>query len=140
METTYQKPNYSVDHQPKFEWCKNPKTGKKLPYDFLLSSDLFSTQLIIELDGPQHFRQISNWKSPERQQETDRYKDRMAKYNGYSIIRVLQEEVLENENKWDANLNTAISLVTISPFPLIINIFDDKIECIEYKTILVWKS
>ena len=40
-------------------WCKNQKTKTKrcLPFDFLIE-DL---NLIIELDGPQHFIQMSTW-------------------------------------------------------------------------------
>ena len=39
----------------KFNWCKNPETNKYLPFDFYIP-DL---NLIIEIDGDQHFEQVS---------------------------------------------------------------------------------
>lgn len=81
----------NVDHQPTFLWCKNTKTNKKLPFDFSIN------KIIIELDGNQYFNQVSNWKSPEETQERDRYKEAMALKNGYSIIRLLQEDVYKDK-------------------------------------------
>lgn len=77
-------------------WSKNKKTNKNLRFDFLLT-DL---KLIIELDGPQHFIQISNWKSPEETQKIDVYKMKKAMENEYSIIRILQEDILSNKINW----------------------------------------
>lgn len=51
---TRQKINY-IKSQYKMDWCKNIK---HLPFDFVLSE----RKIIIELDGPQHFRQVSNGK------------------------------------------------------------------------------
>lgn len=68
--------NLNIKHQVKFDWCKKIK---HLPFDFVIN-DL---KLIIELDGAQHFKQISNWKSPEETQINDQLKNQMAKNNGY---------------------------------------------------------
>jgi very-short-patch-repair endonuclease len=80
------------DHtrQPKFDWCKNSKTNRHYPFDFLVGN------VIIELDGAQHFTQVSNWQDPLITQTTDRYKERQALKNGYSIIRLLQEDVFND--------------------------------------------
>jgi hypothetical protein len=48
----------SIKRQYKVEWCKNKSY---LPYDFAIE-DL---NIIIEIDGEQHFKQISNWTSPD---------------------------------------------------------------------------
>lgn len=40
-------------------WCMNPNSNKHLKFDFFIPSK----KMIIELDGPQHFRQISKWQS-----------------------------------------------------------------------------
>ena len=70
-------------------WCKN-SNGHILPYDFCIEEN----NIIIELDGAQHFRQVRNWKSPEEQFENDKYKEKCANENSYSVIRLLQEDVL----------------------------------------------
>nr|WQM87043.1 restriction endonuclease [Marseillevirus cajuinensis] len=81
-------------HQFKASWCKNPETDKFLPFDFCIS------KTIIELDGVQHYRQVRNWKSPEEQQKTDRFKEEQANENGYSILRILQEDVWNDAVEW----------------------------------------
>lgn len=81
-------------HQFKVSWCKSPETNKFLPFDFCVS------KTIIELDGPQHYKQISNWKSPEVTQKSDRYKEEQAIKNGYSVLRILQEDVWNDRIDW----------------------------------------
>ncbi|AMQ10950.1 restriction endonuclease [Brazilian marseillevirus] len=81
-------------HQFRVPWCKNPETGKCLPFDFCVS------KTIIELDGEQHYKQVSNWKSPEEYQKRDRYKEECAIKNGYSVIRILQKDVWNEEKEW----------------------------------------
>ena len=79
--------------QFKADWCKNKR---HLPFDFCLP-DL---NIIIELDGAQHFIQVSNWKSPEDTQENDKYKEKCANDNSYSVIRILQDDVLFDKYEW----------------------------------------
>ena len=79
--------------QFKQEWCKKIH---HLPFDFCIPE----YKIIIELDGPQHFRQVSNWSSPEEQFENDKYKEKYANDNDYSIIRILQEDVLNDRYDW----------------------------------------
>nr|WQM86972.1 conserved restriction endonuclease [Marseillevirus cajuinensis]WRK65462.1 restriction endonuclease [Marseillevirus futianmevirus] len=81
-------------YQFKVSWCKNPETGKFLPFDFCVS------KTIIELDGTQHYKQVSNWKSPELIQKSDRYKEECTTKNGYSVLRILQEDVWNNKIDW----------------------------------------
>ncbi|AQM73384.1 endonuclease [Noumeavirus] len=85
-------------HQFKASWCKNPKTNRFLPFDFCVS------KTIIELDGVQHYEQVGKWKSPEEQQKTDRYKEERAVKNGYSVIRILQEDVWNDKIDWKSLL------------------------------------
>ncbi|QIN54507.1 putative restriction endonuclease with zinc-ribbon domain [Cedratvirus kamchatka] len=97
-------PNNKVETQKRFPWCKNSNTGLTLPFDFLL--DDFQT--IIELDGAQHFKQVFNWKSPEETQRWDKYKMEKAVENGYSVIRILQEDVFRDRNNWEEKLYQSI--------------------------------
>ena len=87
----------STIYQFKQDWCK--KTNY-LPYDFCITD----YKIIIELDGPQHFEQIMNWNSPEEQLKVDKFKEKCANENGYSIIRILQIDVLNDKYDWKTEL------------------------------------
>ena len=56
----------------------------------------------------QHFQQVSNWSSPEEQFENDKYKEKCANDNNYSVIRILQEDVLNDAYDWCKELCDAI--------------------------------
>jgi very-short-patch-repair endonuclease len=73
--------------------CKNIK---HLPFDFILKEE----KIIIELDGPHHFRQVSNWGNFLENQKRDIYKMKCANENGFSVIRILQEDVFFDKYDW----------------------------------------
>lgn len=99
--------NFSrVKYQSNFEWCKNTKTDRYLPFDFLLDD----MKIIIELDGDQHFRTCGNWKSHHDTRKIDVYKMYQALNNGYTVIRILQMDVLLDKNDWELTLKNAIYL------------------------------
>lgn len=83
----------NLKRQYKVEWCKNITY---LPFDFVIEE----RKIIIELDGKQHFEQIGNWQSPEKNREIDFYKMKCANKNGFSIIRILQKDVYNNNYDW----------------------------------------
>jgi len=87
-------------HQYKNDWSKNIDTNRYLPFDFCIEE----YKIIIELDGKQHFEQVMNWKTPEEQYENDKYKEKCANENGYSIIRLLQEDVFNDKYDWKPEL------------------------------------
>ncbi len=95
-------PHFIIEKEKKFDFCKNVF---HLPFDFCIEQ--FKT--IIELDGMQHFEINTHFKStPEERQKTDKYKMIQAKNNGYSIIRILQRDVLQDRNNWEQKLKDAI--------------------------------
>lgn len=49
-------------------------------------------------------------KSPEIIQKTDKYKMRCANENGYSVIRILQDDVWNDKNNWREKLKECIKL------------------------------
>ena len=100
--------------QFKVEWCKNITY---LPFDFVLEEH----KIIIELDGRQHFEQVNNWSSPEKTHQNDIYKMKCANDFGFSIIRILQEDVFYNTYEWFNELTNHID--TIISQPQIQNIF-----------------
>jgi very-short-patch-repair endonuclease len=78
-----------------------------LPFDFILEE----LKIIIELDGPQHFKQIMNWKSPEETRSGDIYKMKCANDNGFSVIRILQEDVYNDKYEWLSQLVVSIKKI-----------------------------
>lgn len=95
---------YSLIHQYKVKWCKNKKY---LPYDFVIPEH----KIIIELDGLQHFQQVGNWKSPQENLIRDKYKEDCANNNGYSIIRILQDDVYNDRFEWLIELDENIQKI-----------------------------
>lgn len=90
-----------ISHQAKFDWCKNKR---HLPFDICIEE----LKMIIEIDGRQHFLQVRNFKSPDETTENDIYKMKCALENGYSIIRICQEDVWNNKIDWKTELTNAI--------------------------------
>jgi len=80
--------------QLKLESCKNITY---LPYDFCIPS----VKVIIELDGRQHFKHIKLFKNNVQNSiERDIYKMQKAESEGYRVIRIFQEDVYDNNEKW----------------------------------------
>jgi very-short-patch-repair endonuclease len=88
-----------------------------LPYDFVIEE----LNIIIEIDGEQHFKQISNWTSPEIQIEKDKYKMNCANENGFSIIRLLQIDISKDKYDWLNEIQ--ISILKIINEKTVQNIF-----------------
>jgi hypothetical protein len=84
-------------YQFRIYWCCNPTTGRCLPFDFVIPS----LQVIIELDGRQHYEQIANWRSPDEQGEVDRFKEKQALDNEFTVVRLYQPDVLNDLNEWE---------------------------------------
>jgi very-short-patch-repair endonuclease len=96
-----------LETQFKRDWCKNKQ---HLPFDFCIPE----FNIIIELDGRQHFDQVSNWSTPEEQFANDKYKEKCANENGYSVIRILQEDVFYDRYDWFTELCASIEEVASS--------------------------
>lgn len=94
---------YNFIHQYKKDWCIS-EHNKKLPFDFCL----IDYKLIIEIDGKQHFEQVSNWTCPNETQKRDHFKMKKANENGFSVIRIFQEEIYFNKNEWEKKVLNAI--------------------------------
>ena len=103
-----------VKREYKPKWCstqfrhinkKNEfKDGKyQYRYDFLVTFNN-KKKLIIELDGRQHFEQVSNWKSPFENQIRDKYKEFLAKKHKIFFIRCIQKDVFMDRNNWEKKL------------------------------------
>ncbi len=92
---------YQTQSQFKPDWCKNVITNRHLPYDLLLENH----KLIIECDGCQHFKDMTFWSSfVTNVQSRDIYKMNKCLENGYSMLRLVQEEVYQNKFDWKAKI------------------------------------
>lgn len=122
---------FTIKRRFRPKWCKNPVTGCSLEFDFKIPE----LKLILELDGRQHFEQVRNWKCPKEQLRTDVFKMRHANKKGYSVIRLLQEEVWDGREAWlEANLHECIVLnpcVTNTFMATDDGIYDQHIEMLE---------
>lgn len=83
-----------------FDWCVNPKTGKKMRYDFVFEKEL----KIIEVDGRQHWTNVMSWEPTENIQYRDSLKEELAKTHGFIIMRMVQEDVLRDKYDWKGEI------------------------------------
>jgi len=99
----------SLIKQYRVKWCKNNKTNRCYPFDFIIPE----LNIIIELDGRQHFIKVHKWGNPEDIQKTDKYKMKIANENNISVIRILQEDVFYNTYNWIEELLGKITKIKI---------------------------
>lgn len=93
---------FKIEREARFDWCRSIFS---LPFDFYIPS----LNLIIEVDGPQHFSQIGNWKDPKLTRERDVYKMKLALEHSISVIRILQHDVYYNKyENWESLLESQL--------------------------------
>jgi very-short-patch-repair endonuclease len=95
----------TVCQEQKFDWCRS-NLGNKLPFD-----EYIDDKVIVEGDGDQHFKQVSNWTPHIETQERDIYKMKRAFENGKSVIRIYQEDIYRDRNQWRDRLTDALKKV-----------------------------
>jgi len=82
-----------LERQYKVDWCKDKK---HLPFDLVIEE----RKIILEIDGEQHWKQVSKWKTPEHNRVRDIYKMKCANENGFSVVRIIQEDIFKNKYDW----------------------------------------
>ena len=95
----------SLQRQYKVEWCKDIK---HLPFDFVIEE----RKIIIEVDGENHFIQVAKWKTPQHNRKRDLYKMKCANENGFSLVRILQDDIFNNKYDWLNELCENIEKIT----------------------------
>jgi very-short-patch-repair endonuclease len=98
-----------IKNQAKFDWCKKIETNYYLLFDILIND----YNIIIEIDGEQHFKQVSNWKAPEIAFKNDIYKMLCANKNNFSMIRITQEDVYGDKIDWKKLLKESIEQIKL---------------------------
>jgi len=88
-----------VEHDKKFKWCMRKQM---LPFDFCYDD----IKVIIELDGVQHFQAVKYFykDDPAQALKNDIFKMRAAIEQGYTFIRLSQEDVYQDKNQWKSRL------------------------------------
>ncbi len=66
----------------------------------------------MEQDGVQHWKQVAKWKTPEHTRNRDLYKMKCANENGFSVIRILQEDIFKDIYDWFTELCVNIEKIT----------------------------
>lgn len=93
------KKQYEILTQRETLFCKNPITGRQLPYDI----EIPSLKVIVEIQGPQHYNYIEYFHGSEDnfhyQQRKDDYKRRYAEKNGYKVIYINYDEIENGQYK-----------------------------------------
>ena len=75
-----------------------------MPFDF----GSISKKILIEVDGAQHFTQISNWEHPENVQMKDIEKIQYCIKEGFSIIHINQLDIWKDSYDWKKTLTSEI--------------------------------
>lgn len=97
--------NYELEHLVRFRWKTNDNINfYKLSFDFLIAE----LDLLIEIDGRQHFEQVLNWTSYKLVQKVDVYKMKHAIKNNITIIRICQEDIWYDKYDWKSDIKQYI--------------------------------
>jgi len=83
---TEQFPNYTIKPEKTFGWCRGITSRSLLRHDFYI----VELNRIIELDGPQHFKDISNWEPCKDIRIKDIRKMKIAHEHDIPVIRITQ--------------------------------------------------
>lgn len=111
------------------------KNDKVYKYDYYIKH----FNILIELDGNQHFKQIRNWTTPEFNLNNDIDKIKISIDNNLSIIHILQDDVYNNKNNWENKLLNCIKLYEKTSLIIIDNnnIYKNHLENLDNKNIIV---
>ena len=103
------------------EWAPKKWFERNFRFDFVFHE----LELIIEIDGAQHYsfepriiRHFNKKMSTEKRIERDVCKMKKANEMGYSVVRIIQEDIWHDKNNWENKL-----LASIKSYDIPINIF-----------------
>ena len=98
--------NFEIHYKP--EWA-NLKQSHNTSYEYDFIIELTNNvKILIEIDGIQHYVQVSNWKNPLLAQIRDKIKERLALRNNFSVLRLNQEDIYNDKNNWQDKLEKYI--------------------------------
>ena len=92
------------EHKVEHEWSP-PWLGRKR-FDIAVPS----LKTVWEVDGAQHYKQVSNWTAPEVVQASDRWKQARATENGFMVHRIRVCDIRPKGSKWEETITQTIEL------------------------------
>lgn len=95
---------YTIKREAKFDWCRYENSDGFPRFDFYI----LELDILLELDGTQHFEQVSDWQDCETTCKNDVRKMFCAIKNTKSLIRIYQPDVYLDRGNWQDKLSTAI--------------------------------
>ena len=98
-----------VVYQARFDW--NPD-GR---YDFMVGRNV-----LVELDGPQHFKPVRTWRSGFEVCDQDKKKEDLALKHGMSVIRLLQDDVWHDTGDWRNYVAEHVFACALSDTPSVV--------------------
>jgi len=97
--------NLKLHYRPK--WVNLRKTHNTY-FEFDICIELINgVKIIIEIDGPQHYKKINYFKGSHcvlHTQIKDEIKQRLAGKNEHNLIRVNQEDIWRDKNNWEDDI------------------------------------
>jgi len=90
-----QNESYIFEYQIQFPW------SQKFTFDFCINDNI-----LLELDGPQHFKPVRSWSSGWKTMQNDVEKEKLALQNEYFVIRIAQQHIHNGE--WKTFLKSSI--------------------------------
>jgi len=89
-------------------WANLKQTHRTFyEYDFYIVLTN-GVKIIFEIDGPQHYKQVSNWQSCIETQKRDEIKEDLASKQEINLVRLNQEDILYDKNNWNKTVNDFI--------------------------------
>tara|TARA_B100000945_G_C20362832_1_gene588055 strand:+ start:698 stop:1282 length:585 start_codon:yes stop_codon:yes gene_type:complete len=89
----------NIESQVKFSWSHN------YSFDFRINN------VLIEVDGKQHFSPISHWNDGWKLMHTDLKKEELALQNNFFVIRLLQKDIYCQKKEWQIFLNEVMEKI-----------------------------
>ncbi len=93
-------PGVDVHHEWSPVWLDRKRFDIAIP----------SLQLIIEVDGDQHYVQVSNWTPPHITQASDRWKEKRAAENGFTVFRIRVRDIKAKGSMWKHQLTELLKI------------------------------
>ncbi len=116
---------YTIKKEVTFSYCRNLYTNSLYRFDFYIEE----LNLIIELDGEQHFQYIKSWNNDVKIQiASDVYKMFRVNSRNISVIRLLTSDVYQNKNNWKETLLDVIDQKKNIPNDEYINYFINNVN------------
>lgn len=92
--------------------------------------DFIFDNIVLEIDGDHHFRQVLNWQNNIQVTERDILKMKKAFKEGYSIIRIYWRDIYNDNHNWKQFIHDVVKLIKQYEF---IGLYLNSLNCEMYE-------